>query len=75
MGLRDFSENIYQGNVPIKNTKKRERDMGEIIRSLENYNPSREKYKTHTLPIAKEFYKRKKMIFIAFGNLIFPLPR
>ena len=42
-----------------------------MIRSLENYNPNRGKYniqKTNTLLNAREFYKGRKMIIIAFEN-------
>ena len=45
--------------------------MEEMIRSLENYNPNRGKYniqKTNTLLNAREFYKGRKMIIIAFEN-------
>ena len=48
-----------------------------MIRSSENYNPNRDKYKvqkTRTLLNAIDFYKGRKMFLIAFENGIFPLP-
>ena len=52
--------------------------MEDKIKALENYNPKSEKYKTQrtsTLLNAKEFYKGRKMILIAFENDMFPLPK
>ena len=49
-----------------------------MIRNLDNYNTNSEKYKTHkknTLPNAREFYKERKMILIAFENDVCPLPK
>ena len=49
-----------------------------MIERLEGYNPNSEKYKTKktsTLFNAKEFYKGRKMVVIAFENGIFPLPK
>ena len=49
-----------------------------MIRSLEIYNPSGEKNKTQktsTLLNAKELYKGRRIIIIAFENGTFPLPR
>ena len=51
--------------------------MEDMIRKLEYYRPSGEKYKiqTSTLLNAKEFYKGRKMILITFENGIFPFPK
>ena len=52
--------------------------MKDIIRKLDNYNANSEKYKTqktNTLPNAREFYKERKMILIAFENDVCPLPK
>ena len=46
------------------------------IDKLEDYNPKKEKIKTQrddVLLNAKEFYKGRKMILIAFENDAFPL--
>ena len=48
-----------------------------IIR-VEYYNAKKEKFKTQkesVLPNAREFYKGRKMILIAFENNVFPLPK
>ena len=49
-----------------------------MIRKLENYNGTSEKYKTEktsTLLNAKQFYKGREMILIAFENDIFLLAK
>ena len=48
------------------------------MRRLQDYYPKKEKFRTqkeNTLHNAKEFYKGRKMIFIAFENNVFPLPK
>ena len=52
--------------------------MEHMIRTLENYNGTSEKYKTEktsTLLNAKQFYKGREMILIAFENDIFLLTK
>ena len=47
LGLESFAENIYNGNLLSKAAKIKQRNMEDIIRKLDYYNPSKEKYKTH----------------------------
>ena len=54
----------------------KQRYIEDKIRKLDDYKPSTEKYKsqkTSTLSNAREFYKGRKIIIIAFENGIFPL--
>ena len=49
-----------------------------MIIKLDEYNSKKEKFKAQiesTLLNAREFYKGRKMILIAFQNGIFPLPK
>ena len=51
--------------------------MEDMITKLDYYSPKKEKHKTQgekTPHNAREFYKGRKMILIAFENDIFPLP-
>ena len=62
----------------MQNVKHKQRSMGDMIIGLEYYNPKREKFKTQkesVLLTAREFYKGRKMILIAFENNVFPLPK
>ena len=76
LSLGNLVENIYNGNLPLKVAKIKQRSMENMIRSLEKYNQHKEKYKTQkasTLLNAREFYKGRKMILSACENSIFPL--
>ena len=89
LSLGNLDENIYNGNLPLKFAKIKQKNMENIIRSLENYNPQKGKYKTikaSTLllllhkkqvlfSLPRYFYKGRKMILSAFENCIFPLPK
>ena len=78
MDLRSFGENIYSGYLLLEAAKIKQRNMENMVIKLDEYNPSKEKCKTQkasTLLNAKEFYKRRKVIFIAFENGVFPLPK
>ena len=78
MSLRSFTEGIYISNLLLKAAKIKQNNMEHMIRTLENYNGTSEKYKTEktsTLLNAKQFYKGRKMILIAFENNIFLLPK
>ena len=78
MSLRSFTESIYISNLLLKAAKIKQNNMEHMIRTLENYNGTSEKYKTEktsTLLNAKQFYKGRKMILIAFENNIFLLPK
>ena len=77
LGLGNFAGDIYNGNLSLNAAKIKQRNMEDMIRKLEYYRPSGEKYKiqTSTLLNAKEFYKGRKMILITFENGIFPFPK
>ena len=77
LGLGNFAGNIYNGNLSLNEAKIKQRNMEDMIRKLEYYRASGEKYKiqTSTLLNAKEFYKGRKMILITFENGIFPFPK
>ena len=77
LGLGNFAGIIYNGNLSLNAAKIKQRNMEDMIRKLEYYRPSGEKYKiqTSTLLNAKEFYKGRKMILITFENGIFPFPK
>ena len=52
--------------------------MENEIKRLKDYNKKKEKFKKqkeNTLHNAREFYKGRKMILIAFENNVFPLPK
>ena len=60
LGLGNFAENIYHGNLSLKAAKIKQRNMENKNKRLENYNPKSEKYKTQetsTLLNTKEVYK------------------
>ena len=76
LSLGNLVENIYNGNLPLKVAKIKQRTMENMIRRLEKYNQHKEKYKTQkasTLLNAREFQKGRKMILNACENGIFPL--
>ena len=52
--------------------------MEDMIKRFDKHNPKKEKFKAQresTLLNAREFYKGRKMILIAFENGAFPLPK
>ena len=71
LDLKTFAESLYNGNLSLKAAKLKQRNMEDEIDRLEDYNPEKEKIITqrdNVLPNAKEFYKGRKMILIAFEN-------
>ena len=78
MSLRSFTESIYISNLSLKTAEIKQNNMEQMIRTLKNYNGTSEKYKTEktsTLLNAKQFYKGREMILIAFENDIFLLTK
>ena len=62
----------------MKAAKIKNRNMEDMNKRLENYNPNSEKYKAQKTSIllnAISFDKERKMILIALENDIFPLPK
>ena len=77
LDLKSLAESIYNSNFSLEVVKVKQRNMDDVITRLEDYNPKKEKYKTQktsTFLNAREFYKGRKMIVIAFENVI-PLPK
>ena len=78
MSLGSFAESIYNGIIPLKATKIKEKDMENLLIKLDEYSPKKEKQKTlKTIALldGREFYKGRKMIIDAFKNGIFPSPK
>ena len=71
--LKTFAESLYNGSLSLKVAKLKQRDMEDRIISLK-----KEKFKTQKESVflnAREFYKLRKMILIAFENNVFPLSK
>ena len=78
MSLRNLAENIYNGNVSLDAAKKKQRRMENMLENFIHYNPVKNVYKNQKINIllnAKEFYKGRKEVIIAFEENIFPLPK
>ena len=78
LDLKSFANNIYNGSLSLEAAKIKERNMKDMIRRLDEYKPRNEKFKAQkerTLLNAREFYKGRIMIPIAFQNGTVPLPR
>ena len=78
MSLGNLAENIYNGNVSLYATKKEQRRMENVLENLIDYNPVKNVYKDQKINIllnAKEFYKGREEVIIAFEENIFPLPK
>ena len=78
LDLKLFANSIYNGSLSLEAAKIKERNMKDMIRRLDEYKPKSEKFKAQkesTLLNAREFYKGRIMIPIAFQNGTFPLPR
>ena len=78
MSLGNFAENIYNGNVSLDVTKQEQRKMENMLERFINYNPVKDEYKNKKNVIllkAKEFYKGRKEVLIAFEENMFPLPK
>ena len=79
MSLRNVAENVCLGNILLQNSQRGQREMENMIRSLDYYEPKkkRKKKKTKkivTLFIARKLYKGRKTIIMAFQTDIFLLP-
>ena len=78
MSLENLAENIYNGNVSLDAAKQEQRRTKNMLENFINYNPVKSVYKNQRVNIlsnAKEFYKGRKEILIAFGENMFPLPK
>ena len=76
--LGNLAENIYNGNVSLDAAKQEQRRTENMLENFINYNPVTSVYKNQRVNIlsnAKEFYKGRKEILIAFGENMFPLPK
>ena len=78
MSLVNLAENIYNGNVSLDVAKQEQRKMENMLESFIDYNPVENVYKNqkkYILLNAKEFYKGRREILIAFEENLFPLPK
>ena len=78
MSLRNFAENIYNGNVSLDAAKQEQRKMESMLKNFIDYSPIKNVYKkqkTNILLNAREFYKGRREILIAFEENMFPLPK
>ena len=78
MSLGNLAENIYNGNVLLDVAKQEQRKMENILESFIDYNPINNVYKNQKVNIllnAREFYKGRREILIAFEENMFPLPK
>ena len=78
LSLVNLAENIYNGNVSLDAAKQEQRRTENMLENFINYNPVKSVYKNQRVNIlsnAKEFYKGRTEILIAFGENMFPLPK
>ena len=78
MSLGILAENIYSGNTLLDASKQEQPKMENMLESFINYNPIKNVYKNkkvNTLLNAREFYKGRREILIAFEENMFPLPK
>ena len=78
MSLGNLAENIYNGNISLDAVKQEQRKMVDMFESFIKYTPIKGIYKSkkvNTLLNAREFYKGRREILIAFEENIFPLPK
>ena len=78
MSLGNLAKNIYNSNISLDTAKQEQRKMENMFDSFIDYNPIKDKYKSKKVNIllnAKEFYKGRREILIAFEENIFPLPK
>ena len=78
MSLGKLAKNIYNGNVSLDVAKQEQRKMENVLERIIDYNPVKTLYKNQKANIllnAKEFYKGKKEVLIAFEENLFPLPK
>ena len=78
MSLGNLAENIYNGNISLHAAKQEQRKMENMFEDFISYNPVKDMYKnkkTNVLLNAREFYKGRREILIAFEENMFPLPK
>ena len=78
MSLGNLAENIYNGNVSLDAAKQEQRKMENMLERFIDYNPIKNVYKNQKVNIllnAREFYKGRREILIAFEENMFPLPK
>ena len=78
LSLGNLAENIYNGNVSLDAAKQEQRRTENMLENFISYNPVTSVYKNQRVNIlsnAKEFYKGRTEILIAFGENMFPLPK
>ena len=78
MSLGNLAENIYNGNVSLGAAKQEQRRMENMLEKFIDCNPVMDAYKNQKSNIllnAREFYKGRKEVLIAFEENMFPLPK
>ena len=78
MSLGNLAENIYNGNVSLGAVKQEQRRMENMLEKFIDCNPVKDAYKNQKSNIllnAREFYKGRKEVLIAFEENMFPLPK
>ena len=69
LDLKTFAESIYNGILSLEAAEIKHRNMKDMIKRLDEYNTKREIFKAQresTLLNAKDFYKGRTIILIAF---------
>ena len=78
MSLGNLAENIYNGNISLDAAKQKQRKMENMLEDFINYNAVKDTYKNQKANVnlnAREFYKGRREILIAFEENMFPLPK
>ena len=78
MSFGNLAENICNGNNSIDAAKQEQGKMENMLDNFIDYNLIKAVYKnqkTNILLNAKEFYKERKEVLIAFEENVFPLPK
>ena len=78
LSLGSLAENTYNGNISLDTAKQKQRKMEDMLESFINYSLIKNMYKSKKIKCflnAKEFYKGRRNIVIAFEDNTFPLPK
>ena len=78
MSLGNITENIYNGSVSLDFAKQKQRRMENMLECFVDYNPIKTAHKNQRANIllnAREFYKGRKEVLIAFEENMFPLSK
>ena len=78
LSFGSLAENIYNGNISLDTAKQKQRKMQDMLESFINYSLIKNMYKRKKANVilnAKEFYKGRRNILIAFEENTFPLPK